>query len=92
MAFSHPFMASELGSSFVLDRALRMGTVPLVWAAKDPASTLAAYAMLYVREEVMAEGLVRDIRNVRLLSCIEEQNACLWMMFYVFLAMGFCGT
>ena len=61
MAFSHPFMASELGSSFVLDRALRMGTVPLVWAAKDPAATLAAYAMLYVREEVMAEGLVRDI-------------------------------
>jgi predicted AAA+ superfamily ATPase len=61
MAFSHPFMASELGGSFVLDRVLRMGAVPLVCAAEDPAETLAAYVMLYVREEVMSEGLVRDI-------------------------------
>lgn len=78
MAFSHPFMASELGSSFVLDRALCLGAVPLVWVAKDPAATLAAYAMLYVREEVMAEGLVRDIGGFsRFLEAISFSQASL---------------
>ena len=78
MTFSHPFMASELGDSFVLERALRMGTVPLVWAAEDPAATLAAYAMLYVREEVMAEGLVRDIGGFsRFLEAISFSHASL---------------
>lgn len=57
----HPFMAAELGSAFSLDRALRLGLVPLVWAAEDPDATLRAYASLYLREEVQAEALVRDI-------------------------------
>jgi predicted AAA+ superfamily ATPase len=61
VAFANPFMAAELGDSFNLESALRLGTVPLVLGADDPEKTLAAYAMLYVREEVMAEGLIRDI-------------------------------
>ena len=57
----HPFMAAELGSAFDLQRALSIGLVPLVWNAPDPAATLRAYASLYLREEVQAEALVRDI-------------------------------
>ena len=50
---------SELGDSFSLERALQIGLVPLVWAAPDPQATLAAYAALYLQEEVQAEALVR---------------------------------
>lgn len=57
----HPFMASELGARFSLDDALRLGMVPLVRSATDPADTLRSYADIYVREEVQMEGLVRDI-------------------------------
>ncbi len=57
----HPFTAHELGTDFDLRRALQIGLVPLVWNAADPAATLRAYAALYLREEVQAEALVRDI-------------------------------
>ena len=57
----HPFMASELGQDFSMKRALRIGLVPLVWEAPDPEQTLRAYATLYLKEEVQAEALVRNI-------------------------------
>lgn len=57
----HPFMAVELGERFQLDRALRHGLVPLVLGAPDPEVTLQSYAALYLREEVQAEGLVRNL-------------------------------
>ena len=57
----HPFMAGELGSAFDLATALALGTVPTVLSSDDPASALAAYASLYVEQEVRAEGLARDV-------------------------------
>jgi uncharacterized protein len=57
----HPFMAAELGPRFDLARALRQGTVPLVWDAADPAETLAAYTGVYLQEEVRVEGAVREL-------------------------------
>jgi len=57
----HPFMAAELGSSFRLDEALRLGMLPVVLAAKDPAEILRAYNGLYLREEVQMEGMVRSV-------------------------------
>lgn len=57
----HPFMAAELGREFTLERALQVGLVPLVWGAADPAATLRTYISLYLREEVQAEALVRDV-------------------------------
>lgn len=78
VTFSHPFMASELGDSFGLESALQLGTVPLVLAAQVPAETLAGYVMLYVREEVMAEGLVRDIGGFsRFLEAISFSQSAL---------------
>jgi predicted AAA+ superfamily ATPase len=56
-----PFLAAELGDAFDLQRALQIGLVPLVWDAPDPAATLAAYASLYLQEEVQAEALVRQV-------------------------------
>ncbi|MFS6826041.1 ATP-binding protein [Cyanobium sp. ATX-6F1] len=60
-ASMHPFLASELGAAFSLERALRIGLVPLVLEAADPEQTLRAYTSLYLREEVQAEALVRDL-------------------------------
>lgn len=57
----HPFMAAELGARFQLDEALRLGMLPVVLAAKDPAEILRAYNGLYLREEVQMEGLVRSV-------------------------------
>lgn len=57
----HPFMAGELGSAFDLERALAQGLLPVVWDASDPADTLAGYVGLYVKQEVQAEALVRDL-------------------------------
>ncbi len=59
----HPFMAAELSSRFNLERALKYGLLPLVWEDKDPDDVLRAYAALYVKEEVQAEGLVRSVGN-----------------------------
>lgn len=59
----YPFMAVELGKMFNLNDALECGLLPLVFGADDKKKTLEAYAALYVREEVKAEGLVRNIGN-----------------------------
>ncbi|MFM7179866.1 MAG: ATP-binding protein [Verrucomicrobiales bacterium] len=57
----HPFMAAEMGGNFKLSEALRLGMLPVVRAAADPAEILRAYNGLYLREEVQAEGLVRNV-------------------------------
>ena len=56
----HPFMAAEL-PDFDLERNLGFGLVPLITSAPSPRDTLAAYASLYIEQEVKAEGLVRQI-------------------------------
>ena len=74
----HPFMAAEISSSFDLNRALNYGLLPLAWKAKDPDDILRAYAALYVREEVQAEGLVRNVGNFsRFLEAISFSQASL---------------
>lgn len=56
----HPYLAAELGADFSLERALRIGMVPVVVEAEEPERVLRTYAALYVREEVQQEGLVRN--------------------------------
>ncbi len=56
-----PFLASELGSAFSLEKALQVGLIPLIWESSDPQERLKNYLQLYLREEVQAEGLVRQI-------------------------------
>jgi uncharacterized protein len=56
----HPFMAAEL-PDFDLEKALRIGLVPLIVADSDPEAALRGYVGLYLKEEVQAEGLTRNI-------------------------------
>jgi predicted AAA+ superfamily ATPase len=60
----HPLLASELGSSFDLEQVLACGSLPGILSEPDAklrAADLRAYADIYLREEVQAEALVRDI-------------------------------
>ena len=59
----HPFVATELGDKFDLDRALRLGSLPPVATASeaDARDLLKGYAETYLREEVQAEALVRNL-------------------------------
>jgi predicted AAA+ superfamily ATPase len=72
----HPFMAAELGARFRLEDALRLGMLPVVLGAADPAEILRAYNGLYLREEVQAEGLVRNVGSFsRFLEAISFSQA-----------------
>ena len=59
----HPFVAGELGKAFSLPGALRHGMIPVVVGSPDPEATLQSYVDLYLREEIQAEGLTRNIGN-----------------------------
>lgn len=58
-----PLTAAEIGDTFDLDRALRIGTLPVLWTGQeeDTREFLRAYTETYLKEEVAAEGLVREI-------------------------------
>ncbi len=56
-----PLVPEELGGEFDLERALRFGTIALIWSSDDPRSTLETYVHLYLREEIKAEALVRNL-------------------------------
>jgi len=57
----HPFMAAELGGKFNLAGVFKKGLIPVVYSSPDPVEAVKAYVELYIKEEVMAEGLVRNI-------------------------------
>jgi predicted AAA+ superfamily ATPase len=63
MLHMHPFMAGELQELFSLERALYEGLLPLVWDSESPQLVLKNYCGLYLKEEIQAEGLVRNIHQ-----------------------------
>ena len=57
----HSLLPEELGRDFNIESILRWGSLPVVWSAPDREEALAAYAQLYLKEEVQAEALVRNL-------------------------------
>ncbi len=57
----HPLTAAELGSEFRLQHSIRFGHLPTSYVAPDPADYLASYVGTYLREEVQAEALTRNL-------------------------------
>ena len=57
----HPFVRAELGEQFNLARALEYGLLPSIHFSDAPWEDLAAYAGDYLKEEVAAEAIVRNI-------------------------------
>lgn len=72
--------ASEMGKEFNLDHVLNHGYLPRIQTSKRPRQLLDAYVSDYLREEVAAEGLVRNLPvfseflNVAALSDTEIVN------------------
>src|SRR5881296_65526 len=57
----HPFVPAELGDAFDLETALAFGSLPIIWQAPSRTDALVAYAQMYLREEIQAEALVRNL-------------------------------
>lgn len=57
----HPLVCAELKEGFDLGKALDIGTLPSIYFSERPAEDLESYAGDYLKEEIAAEGLVRNI-------------------------------
>lgn len=57
----HPLTAAELGQAFNLRQSLRYGQLPTAYTASDPTAYLHSYVGTYLREEVQAEALARNL-------------------------------
>lgn len=57
----YPLVAAELGTDFQLESSLRYGHLPQVFSEEDPGAFLASYVQTYLREEVLQEGLTRNL-------------------------------
>ncbi len=60
--FLHPLVTAELGE-YKLNDILKFGSLPIVFNSEDPWDELRDYAGLYLREEILAEALVRKVEN-----------------------------
>jgi uncharacterized protein len=57
----HGLTAGEIGRDFDLNRMLNHGYLPSLYQSDDPRSLLNSYVADYLKEEVAAEGLVRNL-------------------------------
>jgi predicted AAA+ superfamily ATPase len=71
------FSSQELGNRFDLEFALNWGSLPFVWNEQENAADiLAAYVNTYLREELQAEGIIRNVPPfIRFLSVAGLLNA-----------------
>ena len=64
----YPLTVPELGDAFDLDDALRWGTLPRIYALagdEDKQAYLRAYALTYLKEEIVAEQIIRRLDPFR---------------------------
>ena len=64
----YPLTVSELGDSLKIDEALRWGTLPEIYSLRgeeDKQAFLRAYALTYLKEEIVAEQIVRRLDPFR---------------------------
>lgn len=57
----HPLVRAELKSMFSLKKALSYGLLPSIFFSEDPISELKDYVGVYLKEEILAEGLTRNL-------------------------------
>lgn len=61
--FMHPLTALEIGQDFQLERILKYGCLAAISQESDPEKYLESYVKTYLREEVLQEGLTRNISD-----------------------------
>lgn len=74
----YPLTHKELGALFSLEQALNLGTLPSVYLEQDEESarrTLRSYVETYLKEEIQAEALVRNLGGfLRFLTLASDEN------------------
>jgi len=79
LRYMTPFLASELGDAFTLRKALSVGLIPMIWDSPDPLEKVRNYVGVYLKEEVQAEGLVRQIGDfARFMEIASFSQGNLW--------------
>ena len=59
----HPFVPEETGNQFNLEEALSFGLLPIIWNSSEKSEVLSSYTHLYLKEEIQAEALVRNLQG-----------------------------
>ena len=59
----YPLTSQELGKDFNLKKALKFGTLPKSAASSEPNTFLKSYVATYLKEEIQAEGLTRNLAS-----------------------------
>jgi len=59
--YLHPLTCKELGGRFDLHRAITSGLLPSIYFSDDPRADLQAYAGSYLQQEIVAEGVTRNV-------------------------------
>jgi predicted AAA+ superfamily ATPase len=59
--YLRPLTYKELGNRFDLHRAIERGLLPSIYFSDDARADLEAYAGLYLQQEIVAEGAIRNI-------------------------------
>src|SRR4029077_4488558 len=57
----HPFSYAEIKRGFSLMQCLEFGTLPPIFSSEAPKLDLTAYCGDYLQQEIMAEGLTRNL-------------------------------
>ncbi|MCF7795062.1 AAA family ATPase [Patescibacteria group bacterium] len=59
--YFHPLTRNELGGNFSLEYSLKYGQLPMSYESNNPEKFLDSYIDTYLREEVLQEGIARNI-------------------------------
>ncbi len=59
--YLHPLTYKELNGHFDLFLAIERGLIPSIYFSDDPRADLQAYAGAYLQQEILAEGVTRNI-------------------------------
>jgi len=59
--YMHPLTYRELGNQFNLFKAIERGLLPSIYLSEDPQADLEAYTGSYLQQEIVAEGVTRNV-------------------------------
>jgi predicted AAA+ superfamily ATPase len=59
--YMHPLTYQELGNQFDLLKAIDRGLLPSIYLSDDPRADLQAYTGSYLQQEIVAEGVTRNV-------------------------------
>jgi predicted AAA+ superfamily ATPase len=59
--YMHPLTYGELGDRFDLFKAIERGLIPSIYLSEDPRADLKAYTGSYLQQEIVAEGITRNV-------------------------------